>query len=91
MEKKSKCATCDEICEYIEKEVKPGDTIRLSLGRCYIPGKVLTNNEGILQIDVNSNMIKGLSSIDINELKEFLVEVQHECKDCVCTLEAKND
>lgn len=91
MKNENRCATCDEICEYIEKKVKPGDTIRLSLGRCYIPGKVITNSEGVIQIDVNGDMIKGLSSIDVGKLKEHLVEVQHVCKDCVCTIEAKDD
>lgn len=89
--KKNISATCSEICEYIDKEVSPGDTIRLSLGRCYIPGKVITNNEGVLQIEVDSDMIKGLSCIDVRELKEFLVELEHECDDEICTIEAKND
>ncbi len=91
MKTENKCATCSEICEYIEKEVNPGDTVRLSLGRCYIPGKVVTNNEGVLQIDIESDMIKGLSCIDIEKLKEFIVEVEHECEDSVCIIEAKDD
>lgn len=41
--KKDICLTCDEICDYIEKEVKPGDAVKLSLGICYILGKVVTN------------------------------------------------
>lgn len=90
MKKESKVCTCDEICEYIENEVKPGDIVRLSLGRCYIPGKVVTNNEGVIQINVDSESIKGLSCIDIEKLKDFLVEVEHECKEGICTLEAKD-
>lgn len=89
---KNVCATCDEICHYIEEEVKPGDTIRLSLGRCYIPGKVVNNNEGVIQIEINSETIKGLSTIDVSKLKEQLVELEHECPDGMCcTLEAKDD
>jgi hypothetical protein len=61
MKEEKKICTCDEICEYIENEIKPGDIIRLSLGRCYIPGEVVTNNEGVIQINVNSETIKGLS------------------------------
>lgn len=91
MKKEKKVCTCDEICEYIENEIKPGDTIRLSLGRCYIPGEVITNNEGVIQINVDSETIKGLSCIDVGKLRDFLVEVEHECKDGVCTLEAKDD
>ena len=91
MKTEKKSATCTEICEYIEKEVKPGDIVRLSLGRCYIPGEVVTNNEGILQIDIESDMIKGLSCIDVEKLKDFIVEVEHECKDCCCVIEAKDD
>lgn len=91
MKEKKITATCNEICEYIDNEVSPGDTVRLSLGRCYIPGKVITNNQGVLQIEVDSEMIKGLSCIDVNELKEFLVELEHECESEICTLEAKND
>lgn len=90
MKEEKKVCTCDEICEYIENEIKPGDIIRLSLGRCYIPGEVVTNNEGVIQINVNSETIKGLSCIDVEKLKDFLVEVEHECKDGVCTLEAKD-
>jgi hypothetical protein len=89
--KKNVIATCDEICEYIDKEVKPGDIIRLSLGRCYIPGKVITNNQGVLQINVNGDIIKGLSCIDVQDLKEFLVEVEHESGNEICIIEAKND
>ncbi|MDY9923717.1 DUF2097 domain-containing protein [Methanobacterium sp.] len=91
-EAKQMCATCDEICHYIEEEVKPGDTVRLSLGRCYIPGKVVTNNEGVIQIEMESEMIKGLSTIDVAKMKDFLVELEHECPDGMCcTIEAKDD
>jgi len=89
-EKKNITATCSEICEYVDKEVTPGDTIRLSLGRCYIPGKVVTNNKGILQIEIDSDMIKGLSCIDIQELKEYLVELEHECESGTCVIEARD-
>lgn len=89
---KNMCATCDEICQYIEKEVKPGDTVRLSLGRCYIPGKIVTNNEGVLQIEMDSEMIKGLATIEVGKMKDFLVELEHECPDGMCcTIEAKDD
>ncbi|SCG84742.1 DUF2097 domain-containing protein [Methanobacterium congolense] len=91
MKKEEKCASCEEICQYIEDEVKPGDTVRLSLGRCYIPGKVVTNNDGVLQINVDSSVIKGLTCIDVKGLKEFIVELEHECKDGVCTIEATDD
>lgn len=91
-EEKNICATCDEICEYIENKVKPGDTVRLSLGRCYIPGKVVNNNKGFIQIRVDSEMIKGLTTIDVEKMKDFLVEVEHECPDgACCILEAKDD
>jgi hypothetical protein len=91
-ESKQICATCDEICQYIEKEVKPGDTVRLSLGRCYIPGKIVTNNEGVIQVEMDSEMIKGLATINVGEMKEFLVELEHECPDGMCcTIEAKDD
>jgi len=91
LKKENICASCDEICEYIENEVKPGDIIRLSLGRCYIPGKVVTNNDGVIQIKIDSEMIKGLTTIDVEKLKDFLIEVEHECKDGICTLEAKDE
>ncbi|HIH70989.1 MAG TPA: DUF2097 family protein, partial [Methanothermobacter thermautotrophicus] len=52
MKKENRIATCDELCRYIKEEVKPGDTVRLSLGRVYIPGKVVTNNSGVLQIKI---------------------------------------
>lgn len=91
MKKERKCCTCDEICDYIENKVKAGDTVRLSLGRCYIPGKVVTNNAGVLQIKVDSEMIKGQTCIDVGKMKDFLVELEHECADGICTIEAKDD
>lgn len=90
-EKENVCATCDEICNYLANEVKPGDSVRLSIGRCYIPGKVVTNNEGILQIDVEGDIIKGLTCVDVEELKDYLIEVEHECKGKICVLEAKDE
>ncbi|MGB9936098.1 MAG: DUF2097 domain-containing protein [Methanobacterium sp.] len=91
MKEESKCVSCDEICEYVEKEVKPGDTIRLSLGRCYIPGRVITNSEGIIQLEVQGETIKGLTCIDLEKSKDFIIEVEHECEDKKCTLEAKDE
>jgi hypothetical protein len=85
------CVSCDEICEYVEKEVKPGDIIRLSLGRCYIPGRVITNNDGIIQLEVQGETIKGLTCIDLGKSKDFIIEVEHECDDKKCTLEAKDE
>lgn len=85
------CASCDEICQYINKEVKSGDTVRLSIGRVYIPGKVVTNNDGVIQIKMDSEMIKGLTTIDVEKLKEHLIEVEHECESGICVLEATDD
>lgn len=90
-EEENICVTCDEICDYIEKEVKPGDSVRLSIGRCYIPGKVITNNEGILQINVEGETIKGLTCIDVEKMKDYLIEVEHECEGKKCVLEAKDE
>ncbi|GAB4306855.1 MAG: DUF2097 domain-containing protein [Methanobacteriaceae archaeon] len=89
--KENVCATCDEICHYIKDEVKTGDTVRLSIGRVYIPGTVINNNEGVIQIKIDSEIIKGLTTIDVNKLKEDLIEVEHECEDSICILEAKDD
>ena len=89
--KENVSATCDEICHYIKDEVKSGDTVRLSVGRVYIPGKVINNHEGVIQIKIDSEIIKGLTTIDVNKLKEDLIEVEHECEDSVCILEAKDE
>ncbi len=83
-----KQATVDEIHKYIVENVKCGDEIELSLGRCYVPGTIVTNNSGILQIDVDGESVKGLSSIDINELKHFLVEIKHKSDDGTYIFEA---
>lgn len=83
--------SCEEICEYVKKEVKPGDIINLSLGRCYIPGKVITNSEGIIQLHVECDTIKGLTCIDLEKSKDFIIEVEHECEDKKCVLEAKDE
>jgi len=85
------CASCDEICQYINKEVKSGDTVRLSIGRVYIPGKVITNNNGVIKIELDGEMIKGLTTIDVEKLKEHLIEVEHECETGICILEATDD
>ncbi len=91
MKEENKCLSCDEICEYVEKEVKPGDRIGLSLGRVYIPGRVVTNSDGILQVEVEGDIIKGLTCVDLKKSKDFLIELEHECADKKCTLEAKDD
>ncbi len=93
MEKKTTNATCscDEICEYIENKVKPGDIVRLSLGMCYIPGEVVTNSGGVIQIRIDSETIKGLTSINIEKLKEFIIEIEHECEEGTCVLEAVDE
>jgi hypothetical protein len=85
------CVSCDEICEYVEKEVKPGDIVRLSLGRCYIPGRVITNSEGIIQLQVEGETIKGLTCIDLEKSKDYIIEIEHECGEKKRTLEAKNE
>lgn len=90
-QKENVCATCDEICSYIADEVKPGDSVKLSIGRCYIPGRVITNSEGILQIKVEGETITGLTCIDIEKMKEYLIEVEHECEGKKCVLEAKDE
>lgn len=36
-------------------------------------------------------MIKGLTTIDVEKLKEHLIEVEHECEDGICVLEATDD
>ncbi len=86
-----KLASVDEIHKYIIEKVKPGDEIGLSLGRCYVPGTIVTNNNGVLQIDVRGESVKGLSSIDVNDLKDFLVEVKHKSDDGVYILEATDN
>lgn len=83
-----KFATVDEIHKYILENVKSGDEVELSLGRCYIPGTIVTNNSGVLQIDVDGESVKGLSSVDINDLKNFLVEFKHKRDDGFFILEA---
>lgn len=88
MKSNFKYATVDEIHNYILENVNKGDEVELSLGRCYIPGTVVTNNSGVLQIDVNGESVKGLSSIDINDLKDFLVELKHKRDEGMYVLEA---
>ncbi|WP_242451135.1 DUF2097 domain-containing protein [Methanothermobacter sp. THM-2] len=91
LKKENRIATCDELCRYIREEVKPGDTVRLSLGRVYIPGKVVTNNAGVIQIKIDSDLIKGLTTIDVEKLKEYLIELEHECEGGVCIIEAVDE
>jgi len=91
MKTEKKCATCEELLRYIKEEVKPGDTVRLSLGRVYIPGKVITNNEGVIQVRIESEMIKGLTTIDVEKLKDYLIELEHECEGNVCIIEAVDE
>ncbi|BDH80165.1 MAG TPA: DUF2097 family protein [Methanothermobacter sp.] len=91
MEAEKRCATCEELCRYIKEEVKPGDIVRLSLGRVYIPGKVITNNNGIIQVKIDSEMIKGLTTIDVEKLKDYLIELEHECEGSVCIIEAVDE
>ena len=90
MKKENRCATCEELCRYIKEEVKPGDTVRLSLGRVYIPGKVVTNNSGVIQIKIDSDLIKVLQP-SMLKTKDYLIELEHECEGGVCIIEAVDE
>ena len=46
---------------------------------------------GFYRLKYEGETIKGLTSIDLEKSKDFIIEVEHECKDKKCTLEAKDE
>lgn len=80
---------CDEAISYIKKEVKVYDILELSYNRVFTPGEVLNidtseynGKEGLkVVIHVSEETFTSTVEVDVEEIKEELIEVTHIPKD----------
>lgn len=84
MEKQLKM-DCDEAIEYIKNNVKTYDNLALSYNRIYTPGEVI-NIETVclkgretcnIMVQLASETIGNTVEVDLEEVKDDLVEVRH--------------
>jgi len=75
----------DEALDYIKSNVKNYDVLELSYNRVFVPGEVLDISEGQkdgvdslkLLIKMNGETIKQTVEIDLEEIKDDIVEIRH--------------
>lgn len=80
---------CDEAISYIKKEVKVYDILELSYNRVFTPGEVLNidtsaynGKKGLkVVVHVSEETFTSTVEIDVEEIKEELIEVIHIPKD----------
>lgn len=76
---------CDEAIEYVKNNVKAYDNLELSYNRIYTPGEVINIHTECLKGKETCNVMVQLSSetigntveVDLEEVKDDLVEVRH--------------
>jgi len=76
---------CDDAVEYVRKNVKEFDKVELSYHRIFTPGEVLSietgecDEEGVcrLMVQVSGDTIGNTVELDLEELKDDLVEIKH--------------
>lgn len=77
--------TADEAIDYIKNEVQINDTLELSYNRIFAPGEVLSiidadeeTGEGIrVNLQLNGEILNQSVEIDLNEIRDDLLEVRH--------------
>ncbi len=75
----------DKALDYIKSNVKNYDVLELSYNRVFVPGEVLDISEGQkdgvdslkLLIKMNGETIKQTVEIDLEEIKDDIVEIRH--------------
>ena len=76
---------CDDAVEYVRKNVKEFDKVELSYHRIFTPGEVLSietgecDEEGVcrLMVQVSGETIGNTVELDLEEIKDDLVEIKH--------------
>jgi hypothetical protein len=79
----------DETLDYIKKHVKNHDTLELSYNRIYAPGEVLDISteddwgEEVLMVSIhlNGDLVNDVVRVNMNNIKNDLLEVRHLNKD----------
>jgi len=75
----------DKALDYIKSNVKTYDVLELSYNRVFVPGEVLDISEGQkdgvdslkLLIKMNGETIKQTVEVDLEEIKDDIVEIRH--------------
>jgi hypothetical protein len=75
----------DKALDYIKNNVKTYDVLELSYNRVFVPGEVLDISEGQkdgvdslkLLIKMNGETIKQTVEVDLEEIKDDIVEIRH--------------
>ena len=77
--------SCNEVLDYIKKNVMVYDKLELSYNRVYTPGEVLNidtseynGKEGLkVVIHVTEGTLTSIVEVDLEEIKSELIEVSH--------------
>ena len=75
----------DDALDYIKNNVKTYDLLEISYNRVYVPGEVLDmsvsenedENSLVLLIKMNGETIKHTVELDLEEIKDDIVEIRH--------------
>ena len=87
----------DEMVEYIRQNVQPTDILEISYNRIYAPGEVLTiteedeeTGEGLrIGLQLNGEILNQNIEVDLNEIKDEILELRHERDGNVVVIEAE--
>lgn len=80
---------CDEAIEYVVNNVKNYDHLELSYNRIYTPGEVISIETECLKgrkqcsvmIQLTGDTLRNTIEIDLEEVKDDLIEIKHLPKD----------
>ena len=81
---------CDEVIEYVKKNVKPYDKVEMSYNRVFTPGEVINVETCVLKggrksctvvVHLDGDTIHTTVDIDLEKIKYDLIEVRHCPKD----------
>ena len=80
---------CDEAIEYVKNNVKTYDNLELSYSRVYTPGEVISIHTECLKgkdtcsvmVQVTGDTLNSTVEVDLEEVKDDLIEVRHTPKD----------
>lgn len=77
---------CEELIEYVKKEVKPYDKVEMSYNRVFTPGEVINVETCVLKggrksctvlVQLDGDTIHNTVDIDLEKIKYDLIEVKH--------------
>jgi hypothetical protein len=77
---------CEEVIEYVKKNVKAYDKVEMSYNRVFTPGEVINVETCVLKggkksctvlVQLDGDTIHSTVDIDLEEIKYDLIEVKH--------------